>query len=183
MPAHLKPLGMRKGVLELREWDPRWQEVFAALHSALTTRLGDRILGVEHVGSTSVPGLAAKPILDILVGVPNLEQSLGLIPELTAMGFDLGPEDDIPDRHYFRKSSDGLRTHHLSLAEPESQHYHDSIAFRNALRRSPDLAASYAELKGGLMRKHPVDSLSYMGGKTDFVREVLSQNSGMRTDS
>ncbi len=183
MSTSLEPLGMRKGVLELREWDPRWPEIFSTLRSALLTRLGSRILEVEHVGSTSVPGLTAKPILDVLVGVPDLEQSLHLVPELGVMGFDFGPEDDVADRHYFRRGSDGLRTHHLSLAEPGSRHYHNSITFRDVLRRSTDLAATYAELKERLMRKHRFDSLSYMHGKTDFVLGVLSENSEMGADS
>ncbi len=72
---------------------------------------------MHHVGSTSVPGLCAKPILDLMVSVPNFEDSLALVPELEQLGYEFRPDEEIPGRRFFRRSNGILRTHHLSLAE------------------------------------------------------------------
>ena len=124
-----EPLGMIVERPELVPYDERWPAVFDRLRRSLADRLGDRILSVHHVGSTSVPGLSAKPILDVLIGVESLAASLECVPVLAELGFEYGPEDDIPDRHYFRGRRGGLRTHHLSLAEETSSHFVNSLVF------------------------------------------------------
>ncbi len=165
-------LGMVEGQLRLVEYDDRWPGVFEELRGCLVRRLKHRVESVHHVGSTSVPGLAAKPILDVLVAVPDFEASLECVPLLAKLGFEYGPEDDVVDRHYFRGRRDGLRTHHLSLAEPTSRYFIDTLAFRDALRASPRLAAEYEALKARLVREH-VPGAHFHHGKTDFVREAL----------
>lgn len=177
-----EPLGMMRGTVELRAWDPRWPSVFDALADELRATLGDRVLDILHVGSTSVPGLVAKPILDVLVTVPDLPASFSLVPDLARMGFELGPGDDLPDRHYFRRGHGRIRTHHLSLTEPGSQCYLNQTIFRNALRGSDELAARYAELKLGLSKRHRSDHLAYLNGKTEFVIGVLRERDGLVAD-
>lgn len=177
-----EPLGMARGTIELREWDPRWPELFRTLELELRALLGDRVLDIHHVGSTSVVGLVAKPILDVLVAVPELEASIALFPDLAQLGFEVGPGDDLPDRHYFRKGTDRARTHHLSLAEPGSQCFLNQTIFRDALRENPELAASYGSLKRELAHRHPTDSLAYLNGKTEFVIQVLGDRGGLVAD-
>lgn len=127
------------------------------------------------MGSTSVPGLSAKPILDVLVSVPNLAEAEQLAPRLEGLGYEFRPEEEIPDRHYFRRPPGGeLRTHHLSLAEPDSRHHRATLAFRDALRRDRELARSYARLKEGLAQRFPFDRPAYIAGKSAFVEEVLA---------
>jgi GrpB-like predicted nucleotidyltransferase (UPF0157 family) len=170
-----RALGLVSGRPVLVDHDPRWAGIFQQLRVELLSRLTGRILNVYHVGSTSVPGLRAKPVLDVLVGVPDLDASLSCVPVLAELGFVYGPDDDLPDRHYFRGSAGGLRTHHLSLAEPDSAYYRDTLAFRDALRASPELAREYEALKERLIAEH-VPGRPFHIGKTEFVARVLAEN-------
>lgn len=174
-PVQHKALGLRRGEVVLRRYDARWPILFESARSELRSKLGSAILGVHHVGSTSVPGLCAKPILDVLVLVSDFVNATRLAPRLLDLGYELRPDEGIPDRHYFRRPPGGdLRTHHLSLAEPDSRHARVSFAFRDALRHDPVLAASYAHLKQGLAERFPFDRSGYIEGKSPFVRDVLA---------
>ncbi|WP_405283860.1 GrpB family protein [Gaopeijia maritima] len=173
-----EPLGMIADQPQLVPHDDRWAELFDRLRVSLTRRLGDRILSVHHVGSTSVPGLSAKPILDVLIGVQSLAASLECVPILAELGFEHGPEDDIPDRHYFRGQRGGLRTHHLSLAEESSAHFINSLVFRDALRESPELVRAYETLKRDLYATRKRKSELHRG-KSSFVAQVLRERGGV----
>ncbi|MFA9477358.1 GrpB family protein [Phycisphaerales bacterium AB-hyl4] len=120
--------------VSIAPYNPLWPDEFDRVRTELLDTLPSWILSIEHVGSTSVPGLDAKPIIDILVAVPNLSASLTLVPALEGLGFVYRPDDELPDRHYFPRTVAGLRRHHLSLAEPRSWHYQNSVNFRDALR-------------------------------------------------
>lgn len=169
------PLGLRRGEVVVRPYDSRWPQLFELARSELTAALGPAILDVHHVGSTAIPGLCAKPILDVLVTVPDFAAATRLVPGLAALGYEFRRDEEIPDRHYYRRPPGGeLRTHHLSLAEPDSQHSRVTLAFRDALRRDPSLAAAYARLKLDLARRFPFDRPSYIEGKSSFVRGVLA---------
>lgn len=167
-------VGMRRGgEITLAPYDPLWPEEFARVRDELVAALPDWIISVDHVGSTSVPGLDAKPIIDINVAVPDLQDSLSLVPTLEALGFVYRVDDELPDRHYFPRTTGGLRRHHLSLAEPDSWHRRNSLTFRDALRRDPDLSRRYGALKRRLAESVGRDRLAYLNGKTDFVLGVL----------
>lgn len=168
-----EPLGLRRGVVEVVPYDPRWPALFEVTAAELLRAVGPSILGVHHVGSTSVPNLCAKPILDVLLSVPDFDAALQLVPDIEALGYVFRSDEEIEDRHYFRRGNDKARTHHLSLATPSSRHHIDTIAFRDALRRDVQLASDYAELKLELARRFPQDRESYLNGKTDFVLGVL----------
>ena len=169
------PVGMSIGdVITIVPHDPRWPGEFERVRSELERALGNRILAIHHVGSTSVPRLDAKPIIDILVGVPDLAASLRLIPVLESHGFRYRPEDELPDRHYFPRSIGGIRLHHVSLAEPSSRHYRNTLTFRDALRRDPALTGQYAALKGRLATAAGAERLLYLNGKTEFILGVLA---------
>ncbi len=173
VPDRREALGLESGRAIVVPYDPRWPALFEEAAAEIKAVAGDRILAVEHVGSTAVPGLSAKPILDVLAGVEDLVRSLELLPELAKLGYEYRPDEEIPDRHYFRRRLAGVRTHHLSLAEPTSAHYRNTIAFRDALREEPELARSYESLKLDLARRFPHDRPAYTAGKTDFVLRVL----------
>lgn len=166
-------LGLRRGVVELVSYDSRWPLIFEDTAAELRAALGRSILAVHHVGSTSVPNLSAKPVLDVLVAVPDFDQALQLVPNIEALGYVFRRDEEIEDRHYFRRGNDTARTHHLSLATPTSRHYIDTLAFRDALRSNARLAAEYEELKLTLARAFPRDRESYINGKTHFVMSVL----------
>jgi GrpB-like predicted nucleotidyltransferase (UPF0157 family) len=97
------------------------------------------------------------------------------VPQFSELGYEFRPDEEIPDRHYFRRPPGGeLRTHHLSLAEPGSRYHRVTLGFRDGLRRHPDLATAYARLKLDLAQRFPRDRPAYIEGKTQFVMEVLS---------
>jgi GrpB-like predicted nucleotidyltransferase (UPF0157 family) len=166
-------LGLERGHAIVVPYDQRWPALFEELAAQIKRVAGDRILGVEHVGSTSIPGTAAKPILDILVSVADFEKARELVPDLAALGFEFRPNEEIPDRHYFRRLVGSVRTHHLSLAEPSSRHYRVTLAFRDTLRSDRTLAQAYENLKLDLARRYPRDREAYTNGKTEFVLNVL----------
>jgi GrpB-like predicted nucleotidyltransferase (UPF0157 family) len=169
-----KPLGLASGTVVVVPYDPRWVDEFVKASLELRAALGSSITAVHHVGSTAVPGLCAKPILDLLVGVPNLEQSLSLVPRLGDLGYEFRRDEEIPERHYFRRRRGTIRTHHLSLAESTSRHYRVTLAFRDALRANTGKAREYCDLKLRLAREFPRDREKYIEGKSRFVAEVLA---------
>ena len=172
---HTAPLGLESGTVRVVPYDERWVPLFEAAAVELRHALGARIAGIHHVGSTAVPGLEAKPILDILVTIPDFERGRELIPLLAQLGYEFRPQEEIRDRHYFRRLIGTTRTHHLSLAEPDSHYHRVTIAFRDALRRDRGLAAEYGALKRELARRFPRDRLAYLDGKTEFVLRVLAE--------
>ena len=171
----LEPLGLRSGEVVVIPYDTRWPGLFETAALELQEALGPSGLAVHHVGSTSIPGLCSKPILDILVSIADLNAGLKLVPVLESLGYEFRPDEEIPDRHYFRRRIGTVRTHHLSLAEPGSLHHRATLAFRDALRRDARLATTYAELKLILARAFPLDRPAYLDGKSEFIQDVLAQ--------
>jgi GrpB-like predicted nucleotidyltransferase (UPF0157 family) len=170
----MTPLGLPRGQVVVEAYDPIWPAMFSQAARELEEAVGESIMAVHHVGSTSVPGLCAKPILDILVSIGNIDEVPALVPALDALGYELRPDPEIPERRYFRRPRGGeIRTHHLSFAEPASRHYRVTLAFRDALRGSARLAAEYAKLKQELAIRYPRDRESYIAGKSDFILRVL----------
>lgn len=170
-------LGLESGAVVVVDYDPRWTDEFTGAARELYASIGPAILGVHHVGSTAVPGLCAKPVLDILVSVPDLNASLKLVPALEGIGYEFRPDEEIPDRHYFRRRRGLSRTHHLSLAEPTSRYSRVTVGFRDALRADSDLAAAYCSLKRDLAKRFPRDRSAYIDGKSEFIAYVLAQMS------
>lgn len=129
--------------------------------------------GIEHVGSTAVPGLAAKPVIDVMVGVESLDASRAALPLLEALGYTYAPyRADV--MHWLCKPSFAHRTHHLHLVPFESALWRDRLAFRDALRADAALARRYEALKRELAAKFRDDREAYTEGKTPFVEAVLA---------
>jgi GrpB-like predicted nucleotidyltransferase (UPF0157 family) len=126
-----------------------------------------------------VPGLSAKPVIDIMAPVASLQESIGAIGAAQGAGYVYFPYQ--PEvMHWFCKPSPALRTHHLHLVPIGSALWTDRLDFRNALRRSPELAAQYFQLKADLARRHPNDREAYTEGKSKFVAAALRQHRGAR---
>lgn len=173
MKAGARSLGLESGRVVVVPYDPRWPSLFEQNARQLAETLGSAILGVHHVGSTAVPGLCAKPILDVLVTIPEFDRGTDLVPGLRSLGYEFRPDEEIPDRHYFRRWSGTARTHHLSLAEPASRHHRITLAFRDVLRRDRMLAIAYADLKLDLAKRFPRDRQAYLSGKARFIEDAL----------
>lgn len=172
-------LGLSSGTVRLAPSDPAWAAGFAAERARVLAALGGLPVAVEHVGSTAVPGLPAKPILDLLAGRPAGNALAPYVAALTAAGYHYRGEYGIPGRHYFvRDAPDGCRTHHLHLVEHGGEFWRSHLAFREYLRRVPDRAAAYATLKRDLATRHPHDRAAYTEGKSAFIAETLTLAGG-----
>lgn len=134
------------------------------------------VLGTEHVGSTAVPGLAAKPIVDMLVFVRSLDQAKNKISDLEALGYAFWEDNPDVTRLFFVKGlpPNGPRTHHIHIAEPSSNP-DDKVLFRNYLRVHPDEAAVYLKLKLKLASQHTTDREEYTKAKTAYISSVLAK--------
>ena len=161
-------------------YDSSWPEKFHAEKQLLTYALGEWIVAsIEHVGSTAVTGLVAKPVIDVMVPVESLKASRPAIDMLVGSGYTYYPyKGDV--MHWFCKPSPAFRTHHIHLVPFRSQLWHDRLAFREALRNDPQLALEYAELKQALAKQYEFDREAYTEAKAPFVARVLSQHRGGR---
>jgi GrpB-like predicted nucleotidyltransferase (UPF0157 family) len=155
-------------------YDASWPERFEAERRLLAELLEPWLVGpVEHIGSTAVPGLAAKPVIDILGPVRDLDSSRSAIEALRALSYRYC-EYRADVMHWFCKPSDDERTHHLHLVPFGSPLWHARLHFRDALRADAALAAEYRALKLGLAELHRTDRDAYTDAKAPFVERVLA---------
>jgi len=156
-------------------YDPAWPQLFAAEAVRLRAAIAPYISVIEHIGSTAVPGLAAKPVIDILIGVHSLSDAPHFIPPLQALGYVYIEEleKEIPERRYLQKVTATAHTHHLHIVEPDSAFFLEHVHFRDVLRAHPEVAAEYAALKLRLAAQYRHDREAYTRAKTDFIQKVL----------
>ena len=158
----------------IEPYDPSWPQRFAAASSTLNTVLRPWLAGpVEHIGSTAVPGLAAKPVIDMLALVHELRDASAAIPLLEADGWLLWRDDPYGYRLWFLTPSPENRTHHLQIVAADAPQARALLAFRDALRADDALAANYAALKFRLAAVHRTDRDVYTEAKNEFVQRVL----------
>jgi len=136
--------------------------------------LGSAVGQIEHVGSTSVPGMIAKPIIDMIAAVERLSSASTFVPVLERLGYEHRPNDPVPGRLFFALGPRTQRTHHLSLAEVASSFWHEHIAFRDCLLANRSVAEQYASLKQRLAAQFGHDRPSYTAAKEEFIRHALS---------
>lgn len=173
-----RTIGLKRGSVELREYSEEWPRLFEHEKQLLTKALGDSILGVEHVGSTAIPGIPAKPILDIKMGISTLDDASidDLIAPLAELGYEHIPERSFPDRRLFVKGSEDNRTHHLSVVEMGNPTgWENPILFRDYLRRNAKAREEYAALKRKLAAAHAEDRAQYTDSKGQFIQAVIKE--------
>jgi len=170
-----KPLGLKKGKVILAGYNKEWPGLFRAERKLLKAKLGKLAIAISHVGSTAVPGLCAKPILDIMVSVLSIEKAENKISNFARCGYRVKPrqEDPIPGRLFFSKDIDGLRYFHLHVAEAGSTFCKEHLHFRNILRKDPKATQSYSRLKLRLSKRFRNDRNAYINGKAKFISRIL----------
>ncbi|WP_420181901.1 GrpB family protein [Haloarcula sp. KBTZ06] len=166
-------IGLERGTVELVPYQEGWKTSYEEEVERLKTIAGERLLDFEHIGSTAIEGLPAKPIIDILAVVESLEEARDLVPVLEQNGYEHRPDEDVYGRLFFAKGPRTNRTNYLSLVECDSDFYHEKIAFREHLREHPEVAEQYASLKRALAEKYPKRRERYTAEKGDFIRDVL----------
>lgn len=158
--------------------DPEWPARFEVVRSALAGIPTDAIVSVEHIGSTAVPELAAKPTIDVLVVVTSIDAFLDILPEVERLGFDHRPDNTLvgsPDHVFLRKVEAGKRTHHLHVVPVGSPEITEYRRFRDALRNDDALRHEYERLKTHLAAAHAEDRMSYVRAKSAWVQRRVDR--------
>jgi GrpB-like predicted nucleotidyltransferase (UPF0157 family) len=163
------------------DYDTRWPRFYDEEKTNILRVIGPMVMGIEHVGSTAVPGLAAEPIIDIMIGTRHLDDATWCIQPLKTLGYEYVPElgRRDPEQRYFRKGNkpgtEQGATHHLYVTELGSDFWDRLLLFRDYLRAHPDEAQRYVELKKTLAARSGSDRERYYSAKKDFVGEIVDK--------
>ena len=164
--------------ISIAPYNPEWPNLFEEEAAALRRMLPRSVvIKVEHFGSTAVPGLAAKPVIDMLVQVSSLEETRERVaPILEAEGYEYFWRTDVSPAYawFIKRDSEGKRTHHIHMVEADSKLW-ERLHFRDYLREFPEEAGRYAELKRRLAGRHPADRVAYTEGKAEYVIAVTER--------
>jgi GrpB-like predicted nucleotidyltransferase (UPF0157 family) len=160
----------------LTPYSPNWPTQFHAIREELLSVFAPTLVTIEHIGSTSVPGLAAKPVIDVLLGARSLEEIESKIKPLNEIGYSYVSkyEREIPMRRYFVKSSATMMRVHLHAVELGSRLWEEHLAFRDRLRADGNLRAQYQALKLRLAEEFAYDKSAYTAAKGPFIQAVLA---------
>ncbi|MET0918376.1 MAG: GrpB family protein [Burkholderiales bacterium] len=165
-------LGLLPGTVRLREYTPLWAQLYRVEAARIRSALRELALDVQHVGSTAVPGLKAKPILDIAVAIPAHAIVPKCATSLAALGYEYAYWVELENDFTFEKGV--ARTHHVHLVELDSRQWSDYLRFRDALRQNAQLLGEYERVKLELGARFCRDRVSYTREKAEFICRVLS---------
>jgi GrpB-like predicted nucleotidyltransferase (UPF0157 family) len=166
-------IGLHRAIVRIVPYHPKWAEYFRKEKELLVKIMGEKALEIRHIGSTSIVGMPAKPILDILVGVQTLAAVELFVEDLNQIGYEDRGNGDEPGRRYFVKGGEEKRTHHLNFGELDGSFWTRHVLFRDYLEKHPDAAKQYSTLKQDLAYRFPNDRKAYTTGKEEFVRSTL----------
>src|ERR671932_1017165 len=159
--------------VEVVPHDPRWRDAFEAEAKHVADALGENVVAVHHIGSTAIPDIYAKPVVDLLVEVRDITEVDGRSSAMESLGYEVMGEYGIPGRRYFRKDSrEGIRTHNIHAFEAGSAEVERHLAFRDYMIAHPGDAQRYSELKRRLAEEHPQSMDRYIDGKDGFIKEM-----------
>lgn len=164
-------LGLPRGFIKLEPHSEQWRQLFAEEAARIRAAIGEVAALIEHIGSTSISGIAAKPIIDIAVGIENSADGERCVAPLENVGYKYRGEHGIAGRFYFVKGEP--RTHHLHMVLTNGDSWRSHLMFRDYLRAHPAIAKEYEDLKLALAREYVNDRDAYQQGKSDFIEKVL----------
>ena len=180
----MEMLGLKKTLNLLVDYDPLWESEFTEERKRIYGALSDVAKGIEHYGSTSVLGMRAKPILDILVGVSPFDDWIKCRAPLLKLDYDYAANAGVQDHHIFGRGRDSSeRTHLVHVVEFSGQEWFINIAFRDALRRDATLRATYLDIKERAVAASPHDRVKYNELKRAFITEIKTKLSQERRHS
>ncbi len=168
--------------VEVVPHDPRWRDAFEAEAKRIVAALGENVVDIYHIGSTAIPNIYAKPIIDLLVEVKNITEVDGQSSAMELLGYEIMGEYGIPGRRYFRKDNqEGIRSHHVHVFEDGSVEVERHLAFRDYMIAHPGDAQRYSELKRTLAEEYPQSMDGYIDGKDSFIKEMNWRAAQWRT--
>jgi len=166
-------IGLKRGTVVLEKHHQEWAEAFGVEKESLKNLLKDSVLDIQHIGSTSIPGLVAKPIIDMLMAVKSLEKVKNIRSLLESAGYEYRENGPNEDQVLFVKGPEELRTHYLHITELNSSVWQNDLAFRDYLRSHPKTVTEYENLKNDLASKYADKRGEYTSGKNTFIKSVL----------
>jgi GrpB-like predicted nucleotidyltransferase (UPF0157 family) len=159
--------------VEVVPHNPQWRDAFEAEAEHVATALGDNVVAIHHIGSTAIPNIYAKPIVDLLVEVRDITKVDGRTSAMESLGYEVMGEFGIPGRRFFRKDNqEGIRTHHIHAFQTGSAEVGRHLDFRDYMIAHPGDAQRYSELKRKLADEHSHDIDAYMDGKDGFIKDM-----------
>ncbi len=164
----------------VKDHDPAWEAEYERESARLVAVLGDNVLACHHIGSTAIPTIGAKPVIDILLVVSSLDLLDARNETMIGLGYLPKGENGIAGRRYYRKGSDELHTHHVHAFAKGHPDIARHLAFRDYMRTHPKAAREYDRLKRELAARYPLDIGSYIDGKDAFIKEIDRQAAAWR---
>jgi len=158
--------------VEVVSYDPTWADMFLTEAEVLRNVFGDQLVAIHHIGSTAIPGILAKPILDFLVEVRDIREVDELNSEMEKLGYQPLGENGIPERRYFVKQTGETHVHHIHTFQTGNPQVERLLNFRNYLIANPQEARAYSWLKEKLAKQFAEDIDGYVEGKNDFIRDI-----------
>lgn len=154
---------------------PNWSKVFKAEADELAAIFGHEVVAIHHIGSTAIPGISAKPIIDVLVEVHDIQKIDDFDEEMIKLGYQPKGEFGIPERRFFIKGDDVNRTHHIHMFQAGHPRVERHLNFRDYMIAHPEEGQAYSRLKEELARRFPEDIEGYMAGKDGFIKGIESK--------
>jgi GrpB-like predicted nucleotidyltransferase (UPF0157 family) len=175
-------LGLRRGAVQIVHYTPVWATLFQAERARLQHALGAAALDIQHIGSTAVPGLAAKPILDLAIAVAAEPAAAACIPRLTALGYTYRGYRGPGEGHFFDQGPEQQLTHYLHMLPIQEPAWWNYLRFRDYLITHPAARDAYMRLKQELAAQYADDRAAYTAAKAAFVQHILAAAQHPSTD-
>ena len=166
-------MALKRGIVKLCDYNENWEKEYLKEEKLLKEVLGDKIILIEHVGSTSIKGLKAKPIIDILIVIKSLDMIRDIENILKNYNYENRGPQGVNDRVFFAKGMEDARTHYIHFTEPNSNTYYDLVYFKKYLIDHPKYIKEYCDLKQKLALMYQNDRQKYTKSKNDFIKNVI----------
>lgn len=168
---------MTKEKIKLVEYDPSWPEKFQREKQKIMEAIGQHVLAIEHVGSTAIPFIVAKPVIDIQIGVKTLRDAVPCIPKLEKLGYEYlsSIESLIPNRRLFSKRSGGKKEFYIHMWQYQAEEWEEFLLFRDYLREHKETAKEYEFVKKHMAKRFPEEEVAYSIGKEGFIQVIIQR--------
>lgn len=161
--------------ITIENYNTHYPQMFEEEKKRILPAVDKFMLKIEHVGSTSIPELGGKPIVDIMIGVASLHDADKCIEPLENLGYEYQSQDPVSNRRFFKRFLALNTGYQIHITPVDSEFWNEHLQFRNYLRKHPDLVKDYFKLKKDLARKFREDRLAYLAGKTEFIQKIMKK--------
>ncbi len=170
-----KAIGLQRKKVMLSSYNPEWKKIYKKEKELLLSVLGDQVLDIQHIGSTSVPGVKSKPIIDIAVAVEKIKDAENLIESVEKLGYEYKHEAGVRGRHFFAKGSEKNRTHYIHMVKLGGKQWRNLTNFREYLLEDKKNIKEYNDLKESLAKEHKDNRDTYTKKKGPFISRAINK--------